>query len=95
MPASRSFALAAALLGLAVPLAAQGRTLRASVVSGGGEAHFGGVWAALSGDGRYVAFASDSDDLAPLDTNFERDTFVHDCLTGLTERVSVNDAGIG
>jgi TolB protein len=91
----RALAALSAAVALSAPLAEQGRTLRASVVSGGGEAHFGGVWAALSSDGRYVAFASDSDDLAPLDTNFERDTFVHDCLTGLTERVSVNDAGIG
>ena len=86
--------LAAALLCGAASVSAQGRTMRVSVASGGVEAHEGGIWAALSADGRWVAFASDSNDLVPLDTNGERDTFVHDRLTGLTERVSVNDAGV-
>ncbi|HZM00114.1 MAG TPA: hypothetical protein VFD43_07685 [Planctomycetota bacterium] len=97
-----------AALGLAVPgllavlpvpstaqaLAAPGRTMRASVSSGGGQAQEGGIWAALSADGRHVAFVSHGADLVPLDTNLERDVFVHDRLTGTTERVSVDDLGV-
>ncbi|MDQ3756879.1 MAG: DUF6531 domain-containing protein, partial [Actinomycetota bacterium] len=46
----------------------------------------------VSGDGRWVAFESEADNLVPLDTNGEKDVFVHDRLTGITERVSVSDS---
>lgn len=42
----------------------------------------------LSADGRYVAFASDSPDVLPGDTNKENDVFVHDRHTGTTTLVS-------
>src|SRR5688572_23677582 len=44
----------------------------------------------ISGDGRFVAFASLADNLVPDDTNGFADTFVHDRLTNTTERVSVS-----
>ena len=48
---------------------------------------------AISADGRFVAFSSDSSDLLPGDTNGFADVFVHDRVTGLLERASVNSVG--
>src|SRR6266516_597675 len=48
---------------------------------------------AISGDGRFVAFASSASNLVNGDTNGMTDVFVHDLLTGATERVSVDSAG--
>lgn len=45
----------------------------------------------ISADGRYVAFDSQSNNLVSGDTNGLSDVFVHDTLTGTTERVSVAD----
>src|SRR6185295_17387558 len=44
-------------------------------------------------DGRYVAFVSRASNLVPGDTNLKDDIFVHDCLTGLTTRASVDSPG--
>lgn len=71
-------------------------TTRASVSSAGAEAEFGvyNIAPAISGDGRYVAFTSLSRNLAPGDTdNFNLDVFVHDVVTGATERASVQPDG--
>lgn len=43
----------------------------------------------VSGDGRYVAFDSDSASLVAGDTNRVRDVFIHDRDNGTVERVSV------
>jgi hypothetical protein len=48
----------------------------------------------LSADGRFVAFAGYSA-LVPGDENNNVDAFVHDRVTHLTERVSVDSAGVG
>jgi len=48
---------------------------------------------AVSADGRFVAFASDSTDLVASDTNGFHDVFVRDLTTGHTEIVSVNPSG--
>jgi Tol biopolymer transport system component len=48
---------------------------------------------AMSGDGRFVAFGSDADNLVPGDTNGAGDVFVRDRQTGTTERVSVSSSG--
>jgi TolB protein len=48
---------------------------------------------ALSADGRFVAFASEADNLVPGDGNGARDIFLHDRRTGHTERVSVGPEG--
>lgn len=48
----------------------------------------------ISADGRWVAFASSADNLVPDDTNDLPDIFVRDRTSGVTERVSVTDAGL-
>lgn len=48
---------------------------------------------ALSTDGRLVAFVSTADNLVPGDSNALADIFVHDCLTGVTQRVSISSSG--
>src|SRR5262249_5499814 len=50
--------------------------------------------AAISADGRFVAFASTADNLVSNDTNDLADVFVHDRVTGTTERVSVDSSGM-
>ena len=50
----------------------------------------GGSGAALSADGRFVAFASDAANLVPGDTNGYPDVFVRDRQTGTIERVSMD-----
>jgi Tol biopolymer transport system component len=52
-----------------------------------------GGLSSISGDGRFVAFSSDADDLVPGDTNLQNDVFVRDRTNGTTERVSVDSAG--
>jgi len=49
---------------------------------------------AISSSGRYVAFNSDDVNLVPGDTNLVSDIFVHDRVTGTTERVSVGAGGM-
>lgn len=48
---------------------------------------------AMSGDGRFVAFVSDSEDLVPEDANGTYDVFVRDRQTGRTELASVAEDG--
>lgn len=56
-----------------------------------------GLWldsaASISGDGRYVAFVSESDNLVKNDTNVARDIFVRDRELKTTVRVSVDSNG--
>ena len=49
---------------------------------------------AISADGRIVAFWSDATNLVSGDTNSQRDIFVHDRITAITERISVSNAGV-
>ena len=71
-----------------------GITERVSVDSAGNQANGLNFWGpAISGDGRYVAFASSATNLVPNDTNGEDDIFLHDRSTGITERVNVDSAG--
>jgi len=72
---------------------ATGVNERVSVASGGSEAAGNSTAPAVTPDGRYVAFTSDAPDLVAGDTNGDADVFVHDRLTGLTERVSVSSRG--
>ncbi|MEW6271215.1 MAG: hypothetical protein AB1689_18190, partial [Thermodesulfobacteriota bacterium] len=70
-----------------------GTTERVSVASDGTEAAGQSATPSLSGDGRYVAFASAAGNLVPGDTNGRFDVFVHDRVAATTERVSVASDG--
>jgi Tol biopolymer transport system component len=49
--------------------------------------------ALLSGDGRFVAFASEASGLAPGDADGRPDVFVRDLAAGVTTQISVDSAG--
>jgi Tol biopolymer transport system component len=70
-----------------------GTTERVSVDSSGVQGNDGSLDLAISGDGRLVAFRSHASNLVPGDTNGTDDVFVHDRLTGTTERASVSSGG--
>jgi Tol biopolymer transport system component len=70
-----------------------GTTSRVSIRTGGGEADQPSTSPALSGDGRVVAFISQATNLIAGDTNSRIDVFVHDRMSGVTERVSVSSTG--
>jgi archaellum component FlaF (FlaF/FlaG flagellin family) len=68
-----------------------GATTRVSVSSSGAQANGASSGPpAISGDGRYVAFASSASNLVPGDGNGITDIFVRDRTTGTTTRVSVS-----
>jgi len=68
-------------------------TTRVSVDSLGRQANGPSLSAAISGDGRFVAFESDATNLVAGDTNGKRDIFVYDMTTRATTRVSVDSLG--
>jgi Tol biopolymer transport system component len=70
-----------------------GTTERVSSATGGAEADGASSIAALSADGRFVAFQSTATNLVPGDTNGMDDVFVRDRLAGTTVRVSVSLSG--
>ncbi|HEX9994046.1 MAG TPA: Calx-beta domain-containing protein [Acidimicrobiales bacterium] len=74
------------------PAAADRYTERVSVDLAGGDADSDAYAPDVSGDGRFVVFASASSDLVPGDTG-ESDVFLRDRLLGTTTRVSVDTAG--
>ena len=88
----RRLALTLACVGLAIPAAAQG--VQVNVGLGGAQAdgvNGGGV---LSGDGRFVVFASRATNLVAGDTNASADVFVRDVAGATTSRVSLGDDGL-
>src|SRR5581483_11731550 len=96
-----AFAAALAATGLAAaglaPLAAaqtHGRLTLVSVDPNGGQTDDGSFRPAVSADGSIVAFESDATNLVPGDTNDQRDIFVRDRATDVTERVSVTWNGM-
>ena len=70
-----------------------GVNTRVSVGAGGAEANAASHGAALSHDGRFVAFYSSASNLVQGDTNKVADVFVHDRQAGTTSRVSVASDG--
>jgi Tol biopolymer transport system component len=71
-----------------------GRTVRASVRTGGTQALGGDSnLASMSPSGRYLTFASRATNLVPGDTNGTADMFLRDLTTGVTSRVSVGADG--
>jgi len=73
--------------------AAAGATVRVSIASSGSQGDADSSSPSLSGNGRFVAFASNADNLVPGDTNGVTDIFVRDVVSGTTERVSVSSSG--
>jgi archaellum component FlaF (FlaF/FlaG flagellin family) len=70
-----------------------GTTTRVSVTDTGAQAGSGGFNPAISGNGRYVGFISDTPDLVSEDTNGIGDVFVRDLVAGTTSRVNVTSTG--
>jgi Tol biopolymer transport system component len=70
-----------------------GTTERVSVASDGTQGNRPSYDAAISADGRVVAFTSLASNLVADDHNGHVDVFVHDRVTGVTERVSVSSEG--
>jgi Tol biopolymer transport system component len=68
-------------------------TQRASVSSGGVQGDRRSYRPSISGDGRFVVFASDATNLVSGDNNNTQDIFIHDLQTGTTVRVSVDADG--
>src|SRR5439155_460298 len=66
-----------------------GVTERVSVASDVTQSNERSFNPSISADGRFVAFESFASNLVSGDTNSGDDVFVHDRLTGATERVSV------
>ncbi|MCX8072468.1 MAG: hypothetical protein N3C12_08460 [Candidatus Binatia bacterium] len=64
-----------------------GTTERVSVASDGSQANGHSTYAAISADGRWVAFQSEATNLIPADTNRVTDIFVRDLVNGTTERL--------
>lgn len=71
-----------------------GTTERVSVDSSGVQSNGLSDSPAVSGDGQVVVFRSDASNLVLNDANAASDVFVHDRTTDLTERASVDSAGI-
>ena len=65
-----------------------------SISNDGEQANNDNDRAAISADGRFVAFASIAENLVPNDTNFLSDVFVRDRQTDTIERVSVGPLGV-
>ena len=72
-----------------------GTNVLVSVATNGGSADYSSAEAAISSDGRYVAFTSSADNLVPGDTNNAQDVFVRDLQSGTTVLVSVSIGGSG
>lgn len=70
-----------------------GIVTRVSVAAAGTEANGPGYRTDISGDGKYIVFHSDADNLVPGDTNTARDVFVRDAVAGSIARVSVPPGG--
>ncbi len=68
-------------------------TCRASVSSAGEQANAISFHPSLNQDGSVVAFKSEASNLVDGDFNAQPDIFVHDCNTGITERVSISNRG--
>ncbi len=70
-----------------------GQVVRVSVASDGAQANDQSYNQVMSGDGRYIVFASRASNLVPGDTNGEADLFLHDRRTGQVTRISVASDG--
>lgn len=73
------------------------RTILVSQATSGGPGNLDSFGAAMTPDGRFVAFISDANNLVVADNNGSRDVFLADLLDPnnlVIERVSVNSSGV-
>jgi Tol biopolymer transport system component len=70
-----------------------GETERVSLSSTGEQANAACKMPSISDNGRFVAFHTAAENLAPDGQENVSHIYVHDRLTGITERVSINDRG--
>jgi hypothetical protein len=68
-------------------------TSRLSIASDGSQSNGASTTPAISGDGQVIAFESSATNLVLSDTNGVADIFVHNRITGITERLSLGVAG--
>ena len=90
-----SFSVTLCLVALFSPILTYSQTvkLRVSVGTQGEDPNGSSVDPAVSGDGRYVAYASEATNLVEGDGNGHQDIFVYDRKSGTTTRVSMEIAG--
>ena len=68
-------------------------TVMASVTPSGGAPNDSAAYPSISGDGRYVAYQSQANNLVADDRGRHTDVFVYDRQTGVTELISRNPEG--
>jgi hypothetical protein len=85
--------LASPALFVQATLAHPSETERVSINSAGSEGNQVSSIPSLNADGQLIVFASEATNLVDGDTNNFQDIFVHDWLTGTTERVSLSEQG--
>jgi len=71
-----------------------GTTERVSVATDGTQANASSFEPAISANGLFVTFESYATNLVPDDTNGRAEVFVHDRVTGITQRASVASDGV-
>jgi hypothetical protein len=71
-----------------------GITTRVNTDSNGVQANDGSEAPAVSGDGRYVVFRSNADNLVAGDINEMLDIFLKDTVTNVTTRMSTDSSGV-
>jgi hypothetical protein len=86
--------LAAAVLWLALAGSAAAQTVRVNTGLGGAEPNGANTGGTISGDGRFVVFASHATNLVAGDTNASADVFVRDVAGATTTRVSLAEDGL-
>lgn len=69
-----------------------GKVSLVSVSSSGKQGNALSAATAISADGRYVAFDTHADNFVKTDTNGTVDSYVHDRVSGKTQRVSLNSS---
>ncbi|MCB0218058.1 MAG: PD40 domain-containing protein, partial [Chrysiogenetes bacterium] len=69
------------------------RTTTTVIASGGGGSDGASFSPSISGDGRFVAFSSDADNLSDRDSNGRRDIYVFDRLNNMVELISATSGG--
>ncbi|WP_372631349.1 S-layer homology domain-containing protein [Cohnella sp.] len=74
--------------------AVYGLPVKISAAVGGAPGSGDSKSASVSGDGRYVAFASTGSNLVAGDTNGRQDVFLHDRQLGTTKRISFGAGGV-